>query len=234
MPVNDNLPFLLNRDDELSKWRAESFFTKEPETLVWLDFFGTRISQFIDVGANIGLYTMYWLAQNPGSFCIACEPFQLNSDMLVANLELNDFQSRCSVIYEPLSEKKQKATPVVTDGRVGASGYKLNISSELVGLVGVDTLTLNDLLSRIQEPCIVKIDTDGTDFEILKGADSSLRSGKVVSVLIEASEEQHKEIGEYLSQFNLYLDSTLNVNPNHSDIRRIAGNKIERNRIYSL
>ena len=38
--------------------RAYTFYTKEPETVDWIDKFNNG-SNFIDIGANIGIYSLY-------------------------------------------------------------------------------------------------------------------------------------------------------------------------------
>ena len=46
--------------NELSKWRVETLYTKEPETLEWIDEFEqNKEIIFWDIGANIGLYSIY-------------------------------------------------------------------------------------------------------------------------------------------------------------------------------
>ncbi len=42
----------------LNKYRIKTFSTKEPETLAWIDSFESD-AVFWDVGANIGLYSIY-------------------------------------------------------------------------------------------------------------------------------------------------------------------------------
>ena len=234
MKQNIDVPFLVNANDELSEWRCETFFSKEPETLAWLEHFESRATLLVDVGANIGLYTMYWLTLNEMNSSLACEPFLPNIKMLKSNLELNKFQSRCNVVESPLSEVKQRVLPVITDERVGASGFTIDISPQLSPLGLVETSTLDETLSQVDELCILKIDTDGTDFEILKGASRALNQKKIVSVLIESSELQQVEIGKFLSQYGLHPDERFDQIENHSDIRRIAGGKTERNRIYTV
>jgi FkbM family methyltransferase len=224
----------MNTEDALSKWRSETFYSKEPETLAWLDHFGSKITSLVDVGANLGLYSLYWLTLNAKNFSLACEPFLPNIQMLITNLELNNFRSRCDIVESPLSEVKQMVNPVIYDERIGASGFTIRSVSRLDTIRGVETTTLDDVLSRISGLCILKIDTDGTDFEILKGARLSLTQGKIVSILIESSERQQIEIAKFLNSYNFILDETLNYNKDHSDLRRIASGKIERNRIYSL
>jgi len=228
------LPFKLNTDHELSKWRSESFFTKEPETICWLNHFNVNTSCLVDVGANIGMYSLYWLAINPENNCTACEPFLTNVSQLSANLDINNFASRCSIVKAPLSEIEQVVRPVISDWRVGASGFRHEPDSLQEGSKTMKTTTLDQLLENAEEPCIVKIDTDGTDFEILKGASQALKSKKIRSVLIESSEYQHLQIEEFLSEFKILPDEMFNDIENHSDLRRISAGKVERNRIYTL
>ena len=51
-----NLTFYV--PNRLSYYRADSFSTKEPETLSWIDSFDAK-STFWDIGANIGIYSCY-------------------------------------------------------------------------------------------------------------------------------------------------------------------------------
>jgi len=231
---NLEIPFFINTEDELSKWRRDTFFSKEPETLAWLEHFESKTSLLVDVGANIGLYSMYWLTLNEENSSLACEPFLPNIKMLISNLELNNFQSRCNILQSPLSKVKQRVLPVISDERTGASGFGIDISPEIDSLGLVETSTLDEALSQVSELCILKIDTDGTDFEILKGASQALSLGKIVSVLIESSELQQIEIGKFLGQYNFLPDERFNQIKNHSDKRRIAGGKTERNRIFTV
>ena len=60
--MNKTLPFLLNTVSEIPRFRAETFWTKEPETIHWIDrnlSESTDIGLLIDVGANIGIYSLY-------------------------------------------------------------------------------------------------------------------------------------------------------------------------------
>jgi len=55
------LPFKLNIEEEIPKFRAETFWTKEPETIHWINrnlSESTDIGLLIDVGANIGIYSI--------------------------------------------------------------------------------------------------------------------------------------------------------------------------------
>ena len=44
--------------NRVNKHRVNTFFTKEPETLEWINTFDEN-SVFFDIGANVGLYSCY-------------------------------------------------------------------------------------------------------------------------------------------------------------------------------
>ena len=61
--VHQNVELKLFVPDELNDWRAITFASKEPETLAWIETFENS-SVFWDVGANIGLYSIYAAEKN--------------------------------------------------------------------------------------------------------------------------------------------------------------------------
>lgn len=231
------LPFKLDISNELSAWRAKTFYSKEPETLKWLEFFAITNHNneiLIDVGSNIGIYTLYWL-HFPNTRAIAIEPFDENFRLLYKNIHMNNYTKRVDLINKPLSSHNLIGWSIINDIRPGASEYKISFDEKVNynHSVKVDTLTLDSILSGKKEKFILKIDTDGTDFDILKGAGSALEDGKIVSILIESSEEGQGLIESYLKRFNFIPDSRFNLLGEHSDTRRKIHGRKERNRVYS-
>ena len=237
MSQKKSLPFKLDISDELSAWRSKTFYSKEPETLKWLEFFAVINHNYeilIDVGANIGIYTLYWL-HFPNTRAIAIEPFDKNIRLLSKNIRMNDFMTRVDIISKPLSSQNTLGWSTINDIRPGGSDYKLSLNNNLnqSNSIKVETLTLDSILGEKKEKYILKIDTDGTDFDILKGAELALKDGRIVSILIESSEEDQGFIESYLKSFDLIADSRFNLIDEHSDTRRKINGKKERNRVYS-
>jgi len=237
MSQEKSLPFKLDISDELSAWRSKTFYSKEPETLKWLEFFAVINHNYeilIDVGANIGIYTLYWL-HFPNTRAIAIEPFDENIRLLSKNIRMNNFMTRVDIISKPLSSQNTLGQSTINDIRPGGSDYKLSLNNNLnqSNSIKVETLTLDSILGGKKEKYILKIDTDGTDFDILKGAELALKDGKIVSILIESSEEDQGFIESYLKSFDLIADSRFNLIDEHSDTRRKINGKKERNRVYS-
>ena len=229
-------PFLIDQSDELSVWRYKSFYDKEPETIKWIDFFAASESSlnFLDIGANIGMCSLYFLSLVKNKMVICVEPFQKNFELLTQNLRLNNYVDRAQVINSPLSSEIKRGSAIVSDERPGGSGYKLIESDKgHQESIDVEVLDIDSILYPFDQKYVSKIDTDGSDFEILQGGIKSLQSGCIISILIEASQDVQKQISDYLKNFDLTSDYRFNDLSNHSDRRRIANNKDERNRVYT-
>ena len=53
---------------KISEYRVKTLFTKEPDTIKWIDSFdNSKEFTFWDIGANIGLYSIYNSIKNPNS-----------------------------------------------------------------------------------------------------------------------------------------------------------------------
>ena len=141
---------------------------------------------------------------------------------------------RAKVIDSPLSSKVQRGSAVISDERPGGSGFKL-IEGDAGNQKSIDVQILNidSILYPFDQKYLLKIDTDGNDFEILQGGIKALQSGCIISILIEASCAIQNQINDFLENFNLLADDRFNDLSNHSDRRRIVNNKNERNRVYT-
>jgi protein O-GlcNAc transferase len=229
----------MDTSSQLSLWRAETFWTKEVETITWLKYFSNfndiSIDTFVDVGSNIGIYSLYWLSKKSSARVIACEPFKENMNLLKTNLDLNLMTDRATLVASPLYSESVSGTLLFDDMRPGSSGTQFTIEGKIQDDSANDLIstTVDEILFGSEDRTILKIDVDGLDFDILKGARRSLELGTISSVLIEAADCAQSEIADFLSEFNLVLDQRFNEIASHSDGRRIAAGKAERNRVYS-
>jgi FkbM family methyltransferase len=148
---------------------------------------------------------------------------------------MNNFMTRVDIISKPLSSQNTLGWSTINDSRPGGSDYKLSLNNNLNqgNSIKVETLTLDSILGGKKEKYILKIDTDGTDFDILKGAELALKDGKIISILIESSEEEQEFIESYLKRFGYTADSRFTLLSDHSDKRRKINGKKERNRVYT-
>ena len=94
--------------NRLSYYRADTFSTKEPETLSWIDNFDNE-STFWDIGANIGLYSCY-AAKKKNCNVYAFEPSIFNLEWLAKNIHTNNLVNNITIIPIPLTKSLSKNT----------------------------------------------------------------------------------------------------------------------------
>lgn len=183
--------------NEVCRYRAETFETKEPETLKWIDQFGGQ-GAFYDIGANVGLYSLYYAQTKPGRV-YAFEPSALNLRLLSLNVSDNGLASRVIIVPSPLTASNEIASFRLSmldeGGSMSTFGQDFgHDGSPLQSVLEYDTigLTLDFMLASglVREtPSLMKIDVDGLEHLILRGAEKVLASQNLRSILIEVNEE---------------------------------------------
>ena len=86
----------------LNQYRVDTFSTKEPETLEWIDGIPEG-SVLWDIGANVGLYACY-AAKRRNCRVFAFEPSVFNLELLARNVFLNGLTERVTLVPLPLSD----------------------------------------------------------------------------------------------------------------------------------
>ncbi len=137
----------------------------------------------IDLGANQGIFSLF--AAHRGAFVYAVEPGKLNYDLLCANIKRNKLSDRvtpfqCAVSKEDgfISLFIPEFEDLSSSGLITASLPLLNVLKEYkrpkIKKTKVKALTLKRFLNKINSPRIslLKIDTEGSELNILSGADS--------------------------------------------------------------
>jgi FkbM family methyltransferase len=193
---------------QLTNWRVDTFFSKEPETLEWIDNFNDLDELiFWDIGANIGLYSIYNSLKNPNSKTISFEPSTSNLRVLSRNISINNLEKNILIVPIPLTNKENeflmmKEGQFIEGGALNSFGEEWNFegkkfaSSMNYQLIGT---TINFLLDNniLEIPDYIKIDVDGIEHLILEGANKYLSNKKIKSISIEINEnftEQYEKV----------------------------------------
>lgn len=96
--------FFFHTPNPLTRLRGETLFTKEPETINWIDNFDSN-SIMYDIGANVGVYTIYAGVTKPDLKIFAFEPTFFNYGLLNKNIYLNKLSEHVSALCLALSDK---------------------------------------------------------------------------------------------------------------------------------
>jgi FkbM family methyltransferase len=177
----------------LNQYRAETFSTKEPETLEWIESF-EKDAIFWDVGANVGLYSVY-AAKHKECRVFAFEPSVFNLEALARNIFNNQLQAQVTIIPVALSDKAGANLFHMTSTEWGGA---LSTFQESYGQDGKNItstfeyricgVTMDEAIASlgILPPNYIKMDVDGTEHLILSGGANLLT--QVKSVLIEIND----------------------------------------------
>ena len=180
---------------KITRFRASSFESKEPETIAWIDSFAPGDS-LLDIGANIGIYSLY--AASKGSVVVALEPDALNYALLNLNVRLNDFGSQLMPYLVAAHDEPKFSDFNISSYEWGGALNSFDNTLDFAGnsykpvhSQGVYGIPLDSFLPQITfKPAHIKIDVDGNENIILLGAFNSLRSPELRSVLVELDDSR--------------------------------------------
>ena len=192
----------------ITKWRVDTFYSKEPETLEWIDSFDDKEKIiFWDIGANIGLYSIYAALKFEKIDVISFEPSTSNLRILSRNISNNNLSKKIKINQLALINKKNEflemQEPEFIEGwAMNSFGKNLDfegknfVSKNKYKIYGtsMDYLIENNIL---EIPNYIKIDVDGIEHLILKGGQSFLKDLKIKSISVELNEnfkEQYEEV----------------------------------------
>lgn len=151
----------------------------------------------IDIGANIGSFSVY--AAHFGAKVYAVEPEPHNLEALNKNIELNNMQDK--IIICPYGISDYKGTAVIHDSGGGAS-----IKDDGAFGAEIEIMTLDNFfhLHEIKSVDVLKIDVEGSEPEIILAASKEnlnkckniamefdIRSGDQMGAMVQKLSETH-------------------------------------------
>lgn len=191
----------------VTKWRFDTLFSKEIETMAWMESFGTD-DVMVDIGANVGMYTI-WAAKTRGVKVFAFEPESQNYAQLNRNIVLNDLGERVTAYCVALSDRAGYDKFYLAAFNLGESchafGESVNFKLEPMRpahVQGCVAATLDELVANgtVATPTHIKIDVDGFEHKVIAGGQSVLRDPRLHSVLIEINQnlDEHRKLVEHM------------------------------------
>jgi FkbM family methyltransferase len=170
----------------------------------------------IDIGAHIGLYTII-SSKRVGAQgkVVAIEADPENFEMLNSNIKLNQLTNVIPLNYAVYS-KETKIKLYLPSGESGFTKYNTimpNWINTQEKFVEVNANTLDYLLQlnkiRQEEVNWIKIDVEGAEFEVLKGATDVLSKSKDVAILMELHGPPHiyrPKVEELVNLYNFKIE----------------------------
>ena len=172
-------PLIHLESGEVFEYSPEIAFDVLPRDLVLKGVFEPRATAkihelmrrdcvFVDVGANIGYFSILaakWIG--PGGSVIAFEPVDAIHRLLCKNISLNQIDNVTALKLACFSYTGQMAMTQTGDSAKSHLATKGEASTQTVSVTTLDDFFAQRRVNRID--CL-KIDAEGSDFEVIKGA----------------------------------------------------------------
>lgn len=227
---HNGVSLILLIDNWIEYYRWESFATKEPETLRYLEAYVEPGDTFYDIGANVGLYSLYCARIHPHARIVAFEPEAENYRRLNQHIWENRLadiirsyplcvsnQNTPSTIYlrERLtgSALHSEGDTIDQDGNVFASSYQQ----------GTYCTTLDSFVALGGPfPNHIKVDVDGNEHKVFEGMRGLLADPRLRTVCVELvpkGKTSPEEIKQAMSAYGFRIDTSLQqINPSGNTV----------------
>lgn len=211
-----------------SRKRAVSLLSKEPLTIPWLESFKPN-EVYVDIGANVGMYAIY--AGVVGARVFAFEPEALNYAELNKNIYVNGLHGQVTGYCMAMSDVVDVSVLHLSAFSFAGSHHDFGenwwsadrviagktVERDKRPQQGCVSYTLDALVARgaIPAPNHIKIDVDGIEAKVIRGAMDTLQRPELQTVLLEvdfAIPESIELVDLLRSQGWLTSDHQLRIN----------------------
>jgi FkbM family methyltransferase len=201
----DNKSILFSTPNDFCEWRIKTLLTKEPITITWLNQL-TPEDVLWDVGANIGVYTMF-ASVIRGTKVYAFEPESQNFAVLNQNINLNQMDSLVQAYCIGIADKLAVTKLRLSMFEHGRSGHSLGNAGTRFKQ-GCISFSIDNLISRgIEKPTHLKIDIDGLEPLVINGALGNIKSLKSIIIEINQNDPAH------MNTVNMICDQGFTYDP---------------------
>jgi FkbM family methyltransferase len=186
---------------------AEIAFTGEYErTLSRLVVeLGAAGGTLVDVGANIGYFSLLWAASHRDNTAHAFEASPRNLPLLKENVRASNFSDRVTVHGYALG--RDTGSAAFDLGPEGISGWGgLSVHASAPNIVQVPVKRLDDILGNADVD-FLKIDVEGADAWVLMGAEELLHAKRIKLVWFEQNKVRMRKLGIHEDAARSFLSS---------------------------
>ena len=207
--------------------RYKRLMTKEPTTIKRMGGF-LEGSVFIDVGANIGLYSVF-AAKFRRCRVFSFEPQALNYAALCKNVSLNGLGDTVTAYCLAISDRILVSDLFIRDFSEGQSHNDFGVEQQGCVKQGCAGFPLDYLVDQgaVTQPHYIKIDVDGFEHKAVAGMEKTLASPEMKSILIEID----RRIPEHLELVKRMVDTGWVYNPKQVE-RSLPSSAVEFNYIF--
>ena len=204
-----------------------AYKTHDDEVKNWLDKYLTEGDVFLDIGANIGYFSLY-AAKIRNANVIAFEPSKRELHRFYKNIATNKLNN-ITVYPFALGNETTKLTLNLADFQnPGKNSIVHSESNKQTSQEIINIATLGDLVSPIHigKIKLVKIDVEGYEYHVLQGLESVMEHLQDVVFIIEITTiseydpdmEQTHAIYNFFKKFNFKAEIGVKLNTQYNEL----------------
>ena len=198
----ENRPWQINKTkfylplypiDWIQRYIVDNNCYFEQDELKKLDNYIPKNAVILDIGANIGNHTLYWLTSSPNNIqkVYSFEPIKETFEILKKNIEINNLDTKAQIFNIGLSDKNTSADiNVFNMSNIGGTSLEEGTGSLILK-------RLDDVAINQEHINFMKIDVEGMELKLLRGAEKTINKYRPI-IFIESFPENFEATNKYL------------------------------------
>jgi FkbM family methyltransferase len=160
----------------------------------------------VDVGAHVGNHTLYF-SKMLGLKTVAFEPNAQTFELLQANVRDNDVETKCRLRHAAVGAAAGRVRAVAAaEGNSGMARVEPDTEGD------VPLLCLDDELQDDDPINVVKIDVEGWELDVLRGAERIIERHRPL-IYVEASDASFSDVRAFLAARRYVCWKRFNATP---------------------
>lgn len=179
---------------------------------------------FIDVGANVGSYTILACAVK-GAGGYAFEPVPATCKRLMENIRLNHLENKVKCLNIGIG-REPGIIKFTSD--MDTVNHALADDEKHANAINVEISTLDTVL-KLESPSVMKIDVEGYETPVLEGASETLKKQTLHSVIMElngSGDRYHYDESRIVEMLFDYGFKTYSYNPFKRNLIKLNGKNL--------
>lgn len=197
----EGVTFSLSCTNWVTHFRWYLFKKKEVEVQRYIDRYVREGDVFFDIGANVGIFSLYCGKRHDNVSIFCFEPEYSNLNVLRDNIICNGLTGKTKIYSVAIGDFVGLSDLHIQDFEPGSAVHteskgalkRTDEGYDVVWTEGISVITLDEFCRQTGLiPNAIKIDTDGNEDKVLRGAKEILRHENLRSIIIEATEDPQR------------------------------------------
>lgn len=189
-PIKTNgITMYLDPKDKSISYHISRYGAWEPFYTEMIKKFFNKTTNFIDIGAHIGFYTLICASVAKQGSVLSFEPEEKNYKILKENICLNNFKNVITSNYAISNKNDLVDFYINNEGSTGGNQFFPNDFREVMEKrkrIKVKCITLDSYLQQHPtEPDMIKMDIQGSEFLALQGMEKTIQNSNRLVLFTE-------------------------------------------------